>query len=223
MARRIWKPACGWPSGTLHFTRLWGCIRMTPPKRRRKHSSDLASSGRHPKVLAIGEIGLDYHYDFSPRDVQREVFVEQMSIAGEAGKPIVIHTREAWDDTLALLREHWTGGSGIMHCFSRRTGGGRAGARPRLSLELRRSGHVSEGGDVQEAARLAPADRLLIETDAPYLAPVPNAANATSRRIIVETARKLAEVRGVSAGSDRRNDHALISSACCLRASHGNG
>ena len=75
----------------------------------------------HPKVLAVGEIGLDYHYDFSPREVQRAVFEQQLALAAESGKPIVIHTREAWDDTLAILRAHWQGG-GIMHCF---TGGRR--------------------------------------------------------------------------------------------------
>ena len=75
---------------------------------------------RHPKVIALGEIGLDYHYDFSPREVQKAVFIEQMQIAREARKPIVIHTREAWADTLALLAEHWapSGLPGIMHCFS---------------------------------------------------------------------------------------------------------
>src|SRR6202521_3768749 len=74
----------------------------------------------HPKVVAVGEIGLDYHYDFSPRDVQRAVFIEQMTIAAAARKPIVIHTREAWDDTLALIEQYWKpyGLPGIMHCFS---------------------------------------------------------------------------------------------------------
>ena len=123
----------------------------------------------HPKVVALGEIGLDYHYDFSPRDVQHTVFVEQMKIARDARKPIVIHTREAWDDTLSLLREHWApaGLGGIMHCFS----GGPAQASQALGLGF----YLSFGGivtfpkalDIQEAARQTPPDRLLIETDAP--------------------------------------------------------
>jgi TatD DNase family protein len=149
------------------------------------------------KVLALGEIGLDYHYDFSPRDVQRDVFVAQLKLAAKAGKPIVIHTREAWDDTLLLLREHWPGG-GIMHCFS----GGPAEARQVLDLGF----YLSFGGvltfpkaeALREAARLAPEDRLLLETDAPYLAPVPKRGKRNEPAFIVETARRLAEVRGAT-------------------------
>ena len=149
------------------------------------------------KVLAIGEIGLDYHYDFSPRDIQRDVFLTQLKLAGRAGKPIVIHTREAWDDTLALLREHWSGG-GIIHCFS----GGPVEARQALDLGF----HLSFGGVItfpkaealREAARMVPEDRLLIETDAPYLAPVPKRGKRNEPAFIVETARRLAEVRGVA-------------------------
>jgi TatD DNase family protein len=150
-----------------------------------------------PKVLAIGEIGLDYHHNFSPPDVQRTVFIEQLKLAARAGKPIVIHTREAWDDTLAVLREHWTG-SGIIHCFS----GGPAEARQVLDLGF----YLSFGGVVtfpkaealREAARMAPDDRLLIETDAPYLAPVPQRGKRNEPAFMAETARRLAEVRGVS-------------------------
>ena len=150
------------------------------------------------KVLAVGEIGLDYHYDFSPRDVQAEVFVRQLKLAGGAGKPIVIHTREAWQETLRLLREHWTGG-GIMHCFT----GGPAEAREALELGF----HLSFGGvltfpkaeEVREAARLTPEDMLLVETDAPYLAPVPRRGKRNEPAFMVETVRRLAEVRGVTA------------------------
>jgi TatD DNase family protein len=148
------------------------------------------------KVLAVGEIGLDYHYDFSPRDVQAEVFVAQLKLAAGVGKPIVIHTREAWEDTLRLLREHWHGG-GIMHCFS----GGAAEARQALDLGF----HLSFGGvltfpkadNVREAARMTPEDRLLVETDAPYLAPVPKRGKRNEPAFMVEAVRKLAEVRGV--------------------------
>lgn len=160
----------------------------------------LAELLKHPKVVALGEIGLDYHYDHSPREVQREVFLEQMRIAGDARKPIVIHTREAWEDTLALLEEHWkpTGLGGIMHCFS---GGPVQAAR---SLEL--GFHLSFGGiltfpksaDVQEAARTAPANRILIETDAPYLAPVPHRGKRNEPAFVAETARQLARLRGVT-------------------------
>ena len=157
----------------------------------------LAELLKHPKVVAAGEIGLDYHYDFSPRDTQRAVFIEQMRIAADAGKPIVIHTREAWEDTVALISEHWRGG-GIMHCFS----GGAGEARQALALGF----HLSFGGivtfpkalNIQDAAKITPADRLLIETDAPYLAPVPKRGKRNEPAYIVETARKLADLRGES-------------------------
>ena len=159
----------------------------------------LAELVKHPKVLALGEIGLDYHYDFSPREVQRAAFIEQMRIAADARKPIVIHTREAWDDTLAAIEEHWqpTGLGGIMHCFS----GGPKEAERSLALGF----HLSFGGivtfpkalDVQEAARLTPSNRILIETDAPYLAPVPRRGKRNEPAFVVETARKLADLRGI--------------------------
>ena len=154
----------------------------------------------HPRVIALGEIGLDYHYDFSPRDTQKSIFIEQMSIAAAARKPIVIHTREAWDDTLALIEQHWAprGLPGIMHCFS----GGPAEASRALELGF----YLSFGGivtfpkalDVQAAARTAPLDRILVETDAPYLAPVPKRGQRNEPALMVHTARKLAGLRGQS-------------------------
>jgi TatD DNase family protein len=153
---------------------------------------------RHPKVVALGEIGLDYHYDFSPRDTQRDVFVEQMRVASDARKPIVIHTREAWEDTLALIEKHWTPTRlpGIMHCFS----GGPAEAARCVELGF----YLSFGGivtfpkalELQEAARTAAEDRILVETDAPYLAPVPRRGKRNEPAYVVETARKLAGLRG---------------------------
>ena len=150
----------------------------------------------HPKVLAVGEIGLDYHYDFSPREVQRTVFARQLEIAATAGKPVVIHTREAWPDTLSLLAG-WTGG-GIMHCFT----GDAAEARQVLALGF----HLGFGGvltfpkadGVREAARITPDDRLLVETDCPYLAPVPHRGKRNEPAFVVEVARRLAEVRGMT-------------------------
>lgn len=175
----------------------------------------------HPKVLAIGEIGLDYHYDFSPREVQRSVFEQQLEIAAESRKPIVIHTREAWADTLSILRQRWNG-SGIMHCFT----GDAAQAREALDLGF----HLSYGGvltfpkaeGVREAARMTPEDRLLVETDCPYLAPVPHRGKRNEPAFMVETVRRLAEVRGASpeaiAEVTTRNFESL-----CLRRGSGNG
>ncbi len=174
------------------------------PHEAKKGSSEtykrLAELLKHPKVLALGEIGLDYHYDFSPRELQREAFVEQMRVAAEARKPIVIHTREAWADTLDLIEAYWvpTGLPGIMHCFS----GGPSEAEVCVALGF----YLSFGGivtfpktvDLQEAARRAPADRILVETDAPYLAPVPRRGKRNEPAFMVETARKVAELRGVT-------------------------
>ena len=178
--------------------------------------NDLAELESHPKVLAIGEIGLDYHYDFSPRDVQLRVFAEQLQLAARASKPIVIHTREAWDDTLSVIRAHGLPYGGIMHCFT----GGPIQAEQALALGF----HLSFGGivtfpkaqDVRDAAALTPADRLLVETDAPYLAPVPNRGKRNEPAFIVETVRRLAEIRGTTpediAGITTRNFDRL-----CLR------
>ena len=160
----------------------------------------LADLLAHPKVLAVGEIGLDYHYDFSPREVQKSAFIDQMTIAAQSKKPIVIHTREAWDDTLALIEQHWAphGIGGIMHCFS----GGPEEARRAIDLGF----YLSFGGivtfpkalNVHESAKSAPRDRILIETDAPYLAPVPKRGKRNEPALMVHTARKLAELRGES-------------------------
>jgi TatD DNase family protein len=160
----------------------------------------LASLLAHRKVVAVGEIGLDYHYDFSPRETQHAVFIEQMSIAAAASKPIVIHTREAWDDTLDLIEQHWTphGIGGIMHCFS----GGPAEAQRALNLGF----YLSFGGivtfpkavDLQQAAKLAPGNRILVETDSPYLAPVPKRGKRNEPALLVHTVKKLADLRGES-------------------------
>ena len=151
----------------------------------------------HPKVVALGEIGLDYHYDHSPRPVQREVFVTQLEIAARAGKPIVIHTREAWPDTIDLLRAHWKG-PGIMHCFT----GDYAQAKQALDLGLL----VSFAGiltfpkaeSLRETAAALPLDRILIETDSPYLAPVPHRGKRNEPAYVIEVVRTLAKVRGIS-------------------------
>lgn len=156
----------------------------------------------HPKVLAAGEIGLDYHYNFSPPDVQRRVFERQLELAREAARPVVIHTREAWVDTLAILRRHWAscGLPCVMHCFS----GGPEEARECLDLGfcLSFAGVVTfpKAARVQASARLTPLDRLLVETDAPYLAPVPHRGRRNEPAYVVHTAARLAELRGEAIG-----------------------
>ncbi len=153
----------------------------------------------HPKIVAIGEIGLDYHYDFSPRPVQKAVFVRQIEIAAMAALPIVIHTREAWAETVSLLRERYSDSQrgGIFHCFS----GGRQTAEEALALGF----HISISGVVtfpkattlHDAVRMIPLDRLLVETDAPYLAPAPHRGKRNEPAFVVEIAKKVAELKGM--------------------------
>ena len=155
---------------------------------------------QHPKCVALGEIGLDFHHDFSPRDTQRSVFIEQLRIAADAKKPIVIHTREAWADTMAVLREHWvpTGLGCLLHCFT----GNAEQAQEAVGLGF----HLAFGGvltypraeDVREAARVVPLDRILLETDAPYLSPVPHRGKRNEPAYVALTAAKLAEVKDMS-------------------------
>jgi TatD DNase family protein len=177
----------------------------------------LAELCGHPRVLALGEIGLDYHYDNSPREIQREVFVNQMQIARQAGKPIVIHSRDAWEDTIELLETHWRPGGlgGIMHCFS----GGVEQAREALDLGfwISFAGVVTfpRAEQLREAAAAVPLDRLLVETDAPYLTPEPyRKIRRNEPRYVVETARKVAAARGMEyeelAAATSRNFCALF-------------
>jgi TatD DNase family protein len=181
----------------------------------------VADGLKHSKVIAVGEIGLDYHYDFSPRDVQKAVFIEQLAMAREAGLPVVIHTREAWDDTFAILDEHWAphGLPGIMHSFT----GGVVEAQRSLELGfyLSFSGIVTfpKALDIQQAAREAPEDRILVETDAPYLAPVPKRGKRNEPAFVVHTAAKVAALRGVTlteiAEATTRNFETLAGRGVC--------
>ena len=154
----------------------------------------------HPKVLAVGEIGLDYHYDHSPRDKQKRVFVEQMGVAAEREKPIVIHTREAWDDTLDLLRSNWasTELGGILHCFSGGLEQAKAGLEMGFFISFAGILTFRRSEELREVARALPLDRILVETDAPYLTPAPyRKIRRNEPCYVVETARCLADVRGL--------------------------
>ena len=168
-------------------------------------SSDPAEAARRvrkaidaqPLARAVGEIGLDYHYDFSPRDVQQQVFREQIRLAHQLSRPIVIHTREADDDTLRILNEErGRDVGGVFHCFT----GDRAMARRALDIGF----HLSLAGivtfpraiELKEVARLVPLDRLLIETDSPYLSPVPHRGTRNEPARVARVAEVIAELRG---------------------------
>ncbi|HWR34468.1 MAG TPA: TatD family hydrolase [Clostridia bacterium] len=160
-----------------------------------------------PKVIAWGEIGLDYWYDHSPRDVQQAVFREQMQMAKVAKKPIIIHCRpskrgeDAWDDCLRMLREEWaaTGLGGVLHCFTGELKHVRAALD--LGFLISFAGNVTypKALNIQAAAREVPAESFLIETDSPYLAPVPHRGKRNEPAFVTETARFIGELRGTSA------------------------
>ena len=151
------------------------------------------------RVVAWGEIGLDFHYDNSPRDVQIEVFRRQLHAARECDLPVIIHTREAESETIELIRNNYDGAArrGVFHCFS----GSRELAERALALDfmISFSGIVTfrKAEDLREIAKKVPLDRLLVETDCPFLAPVPNRGKRNEPAFVVEVARCIAELRGL--------------------------
>jgi TatD DNase family protein len=165
------------------------------------------------KVIAWGEIGLDYFYDHSPRAVQKEVFRRQMEQARHARLPIVIHCRpsnnseNAWDDTIQMLREHWTssGLGGILHCF---TGEWKhAKAAMDIGFYISFAGNVSfpKGENIRESAKKVPLDHMLIETDSPFLAPVPHRGKRNEPSFVVNTAEAIGQLRGLTKEEIGRN------------------
>jgi TatD DNase family protein len=150
-------------------------------------------------LVAVGECGLDYHYDHSPRATQREAFAAQVALAHQHGLALVVHTREAWDDTFAILESEGVPERTVFHCFT----GGASEARRCLELGgfLSYSGIVTfkGAGDVREAAALCPAERLLVETDAPFLAPVPHRGRPNEPAFVPLVGAAVAEVRGQAA------------------------
>ena len=168
---------------------------------------ELSLLSKRPKVVAWGEIGLDYYYDRSPRDVQQRVFIQQMELAGAAKLPIVIHCRpsdnsiDAWDDTLRLIREHWSSSAlgGVMHCFT----GNAEQAKTSLDLGFIVSfaGNITypKAQNIRDAAAIVPLDHMFIETDSPYLAPIPHRGKRNEPAFVTEVARQIGELRGISA------------------------
>jgi TatD DNase family protein len=154
-----------------------------------------------PRVVALGEVGLDYHYDHSPRERQRQVFAQMIALARELRKPLVIHTREAAADTLEILAaEGAREVGGIIHCFSE----DREFARRALELDfdLSFSGIATfkSARSIQEVAAWAPPERILLETDSPYLSPVPLRGRPCEPAFVVHTAQRVAELRGIALG-----------------------
>jgi TatD DNase family protein len=159
----------------------------------------LVELGAHPKVVAIGETGLDYYYDNSPRELQQETFRRHIRAALELGQPVIVHTRDAEEDTMRILREEGqgTGLTGVLHCFS---------SSPQLAENAIDFGfHISFSGivtfkksdELRDTARKVPLERMLVETDAPFLAPIPKRGQRNEPAFVVHTANVLAGLHGL--------------------------
>jgi TatD DNase family protein len=166
----------------------------------------LRQLARDPKVIAWGEIGIDYFYDHSPREVQQQVFLQQMEMARSAKLPIIIHCRpsnnseNAWEDLLRLIRENWasSGLGGVLHCFTGTVEHARAALD--LGFVISFAGNITypKALNIRDAAFMVPLDRMFIETDCPYLAPVPYRGKRNEPAYVVETARQIGVLRGLS-------------------------
>ena len=159
----------------------------------------LRDTGRHPRVLALGETGLDYYYSQEDKEAQQESFIAHLEVAKQLGKPVIVHTRDAGDDTIRLIGEHGCPHrTGVFHCFTETWEVAKAALD--LGYYLSFSGIITfkNAANLREIAAKVPENRLLVETDSPYLAPVPYRGKKNEPRYVKEVARSLAELRGIS-------------------------
>jgi TatD DNase family protein len=176
---------------------VWASVGLHPHEASNRVDSirDLFDS---PRVIAVGEAGLDYYYDHSPRDAQHTAFAEQIELANELDLPLIIHTRDAWDDTFSVLSEVGTPSTVVFHCFT----GGPDEARRCLDIgaHLSFSGIVTfkTAANVAEAARICPLDRILVETDSPYLAPVPHRGRVNQPSNVAVVGTFIADMRSIA-------------------------
>lgn len=163
-------------------------------------AEDFIKQAEHKKIVAIGECGLDYYYDYSPKDVQIKVFKEQIKAAQETGLPLIIHTRDADEDTISVLDEMYKQKpfTGELHCFS--SGKNLADYALSIGFYLSASGIITfnKSGDLRDIFAEVPEDRLLVETDSPFLAPVPLRGRRNEPSFVLHTAEKLAQIRGLN-------------------------
>lgn len=192
-------------STSARFPNVFHTVGVHPHEAQTIQEGDLSrlkEASQNPKCLAIGEIGLDYHYDNSPREIQRVRFDEQLALALEVDLPVVIHTRDAESDSLTALKKYVENLSkdsipGVIHCFTGTKEFGQACLD--LGFYISFSGIVTfkRAEDLQQAAQLFPLDRLLVETDSPFLAPIPLRGKKCEPYMVTHTAQKLAELKGV--------------------------
>jgi TatD DNase family protein len=164
-----------------------------------QHFDELTRLAGHPKVIAWGEIGLDYFYDHSPRDVQAAVFRKQMELACAAKLPIIIHCRDAWDDCLNMLEQHWkpTGLGGILHCFTSTLEHAKRGLELGFLISFAGNSTYPKAQNIRDVAKELPLENILIETDAPFLAPQPYRGKRNEPAYVAEVAKALANVRNL--------------------------
>jgi len=162
-----------------------------------EHLATLEKLSHHPKVIAWGEIGLDYFHDHSPRDIQEKVFCEQMALAKAAKLPIIIHCRDAWPDTLNLLEEVWkpTGLGGILHCFTSTLEDAHRGLDMGFLISFAGNSTYPKTQNLRDVAQALPLEEILIETDSPFLAPLPYRGKRNEPAYVAEVAKALASVR----------------------------
>jgi TatD DNase family protein len=165
-----------------------------------QHLEQLVALSKHPRVIAWGEIGLDYFYDHSPREAQHQVFRQQMKLAREAKLPIIIHCRDAWPDCLQHLEEIWkpTGLGGILHCFTGTLEQAQRGLDAGFMISFAGNSTYPKTQNIRDVAKEIPLDRMLIETDSPFLAPQPYRGKRNEPAYVAEVARTLASVRNLS-------------------------
>lgn len=165
------------------------------------HYSELNRLAQFPRLIAWGEIGLDYHYDHSPRDIQQQVFRRQLELARAAKRPIIIHCREAWPDCLKILEADWksSGLGGIFHCFAGTPEEARAGLDMGFLISFAGNVTYPKAQNLRDAAREIPLDRLLVETDSPFLSPQPHRGRRNEPAYVAEVARTLGNVRDLPA------------------------
>jgi TatD DNase family protein len=163
------------------------------------HLETLARLAKHPKVIAWGEIGLDYFYDHSPRDVQQRVFRDQIALAHAAKLPIIIHCRDAWSDCLDILEKSWkpTGRGGILHCFTSTIEDARRGLDMGFMISFTGNLTYPKAQNIRDVAKDLPLENILIETDSPYLAPQPVRGKRNEPAYVAEVAKALANVRNL--------------------------
>ncbi len=200
------------------FANVWCSVGIHPHEAQKELLADatpLLERAKHPKVVAIGETGLDYYYEHSPRDEQKQNFRAHISAARETGLPLIVHTRDAEEDTIAILREEMGKGafSGLIHCFTGTKTLADAALELGFCISVSGIATFKKSDELRDVLKDVPLDRLLVETDAPYLAPMPHRGKRNEPAFVAHTAASLAALKGVSVEEISRRDNGQFLSA----------